>query len=329
MFSGDVSYEPLDADLVYQLRIKNVFSFVGVCILYYDHLITFGDEVRQVWSRPKRAGAYWFFFSRYFAFFTNLAAMVSQNAKFGMSPQGCRQYNLFRQLDLVATQTLVGVLLTMRLYALYERSKRILALMVVAGTSVLAISAYAVVGTESMAADPVTGCHIGLSQASGLRLAAAWIALFAYDSITIVLTVRKSFLSMHRRLATRNNTPLLWLIMRDGAAYFAVMALANMANVIMFCLGAPFIKSSLAGCSSCISVTVMSRLMLNLHSIADTGISTVGGMRDGMMTDGGGGSESVALDTRFTLEFASRDWRIGSSGGSDGDGEVMDIRAGR
>lgn len=56
-------------------------------ILYYDHLITFGDEVRQVWSRPKRAGAYWFFFSRYFAFFTNLAAMVSQNAKFGMSPQ--------------------------------------------------------------------------------------------------------------------------------------------------------------------------------------------------------------------------------------------------
>ncbi|TFK31908.1 hypothetical protein BDQ12DRAFT_671501 [Crucibulum laeve] len=41
-------------------------------ILYYDHLITLGNEINYLWRRPRRAGAYWFFLNRYLAFFGNV-----------------------------------------------------------------------------------------------------------------------------------------------------------------------------------------------------------------------------------------------------------------
>jgi len=40
--------------------------------LYYDHLITIGNEISYIWSRRKTASAYWFFLNRYLSFFGNI-----------------------------------------------------------------------------------------------------------------------------------------------------------------------------------------------------------------------------------------------------------------
>jgi hypothetical protein len=53
--------------------------------LYYDHLITIGNEISYIWSRRKTASAYWFFLNRYFAFFGNLAVTVF--AWYPLSPE--------------------------------------------------------------------------------------------------------------------------------------------------------------------------------------------------------------------------------------------------
>lgn len=291
MSAEELKYVPADADVMSQLATANAFYFIGFAILYYDHFLTFGEELRVVWKRPKRPGAYWFFINRYFAFFANIAVTVCQHGKLGFTPKQCKSYSYFGQLHLVVTQILVGNLLTMRVYALYECSKRILGFMIVVMICGTSVAVWSILGTESMPADTITGCHMGLTQDSGIRLAAAWIGLFVFDSIAFILTARKSYREMYMHQASRSSSPLLWIVIRDGALYFAIMALANMANIVTFCVAKPFVKSSLSGFSSNISVTAMSRLMLNLHARADAGISTIGQPRIGRR------GSSIVLDS--------------------------------
>lgn len=44
--------------------------------LFFDHILTFGQEVAFIWRRPKTASAWWFCLNRYFAVFANISALV-------------------------------------------------------------------------------------------------------------------------------------------------------------------------------------------------------------------------------------------------------------
>jgi len=250
----------------------NFLHLAAITFLFYDHLITSGNEIDYLWRRPKSASAYWFFFNRYFAFFGNITVTALEFTSLPL--QSCKQYNLFRQLMLVLNQVLVCILLTLRIYALYSCSVRILTYMVGSGAVLAGISCWALFGQKSAPAQQSSGCHIGLSRVTAIRLASAWEALFIYDSILFSLIVLKTWrtrkdFSMN---ASRTAVPILYIIFRDGATYFAVMALANLTNILTFYLCDPFMRGVLSTFASAISVTMMSRLMLNLHETAESGI---------------------------------------------------------
>ncbi|KAK7457757.1 hypothetical protein VKT23_010096 [Stygiomarasmius scandens] len=59
---------------------------------------------------------------------------------------------------------------------------------------------------------------------------------------------------------------------RDGAIYYGVMVLVNLANMITYYTMGSNMKGGLSTFASSISVTMMSRLMLNLHKTADEGL---------------------------------------------------------
>jgi len=50
------------------------------------------------------------------------------------------------------------------------------------------------------------------------------------------------------------------------------MVLANLSNIITFYISGPFQKGSLTTFAGCLSATLMSRMMLNLHEAADNGL---------------------------------------------------------
>ncbi|KAF8890463.1 hypothetical protein BD779DRAFT_1517895 [Infundibulicybe gibba] len=75
-----------------------------------------------------------------------------------------------------------------------------------------------------------------------------------------------------RNVAIHRRLPMITLFLRDGGIYFAVMALANLANILTFYFCGPFLQGGLSTFSSSISVTMMSRFMLNLHETANIGI---------------------------------------------------------
>ena len=42
-----------------------MFTAVGLTVLFYDHVLTFADEVRLVWLAPRSLAKYAFLFNRY------------------------------------------------------------------------------------------------------------------------------------------------------------------------------------------------------------------------------------------------------------------------
>ncbi|KAI0937555.1 hypothetical protein AcW1_001597 [Taiwanofungus camphoratus] len=73
--------------------------------------------------------------------------------------------------------------------------------------------------------------------------------------------------------------------------YFAVMASVNLANTLTFYVLQPLLRGVLSTLASSVSVTMMSRLMLNLHEIASPHMTPV--------TD-------PSTDNSTTLLFTSR-----------------------
>ncbi|KAJ7661159.1 hypothetical protein B0H17DRAFT_1337266 [Mycena rosella] len=118
-----------------------------------------------------------------------------------------------------------------------------------------------------------SGCHVEIAAATVQQLAFPWEGLFVFDTVIFGLTVFNAY-SATRQLGSLMHLPLHRVILRDGALYFSIMALANLANICTFYLGGSLFRGSFSTFASCISVTMMSRLMLNLHEHADIGILT-------------------------------------------------------
>ncbi|KAK0192493.1 hypothetical protein F5146DRAFT_1040242 [Armillaria mellea] len=215
------------------LLLHGYLQIISLSFLYWDHLITIDDELRLLWNKPKTWASYLFFANRYLAFFGNITVTTLGFTTLSVTIlRSCDNYALYRQILLVASQIVVCALLTMRIYALYTCSIKVLMYMLGSGVILFAVSCD-------------SGCHIGV--------ATTWEALFIYDSMLFAFTFYRAY--THRT----EQIPLLYLVFRDG---------------ILTCgqLAGPYLRGGLSSCASSLSVTLMSRLILNLHQTGDVGI---------------------------------------------------------
>ncbi|KAH8794205.1 hypothetical protein DL96DRAFT_190440 [Flagelloscypha sp. PMI_526] len=91
--------------------------------------------------------------------------------------------------------------------------------------------------------------------------------MFIFDSAVFILTLVKGYRRMDftRGIGVTIMMPLTRVMMRDGALYFLAIIVANAANVATFYLHSHRLRGSLSTFASSISVTLASRIMLNLH----------------------------------------------------------------
>ncbi|KIM74113.1 hypothetical protein PILCRDRAFT_828522 [Piloderma croceum F 1598] len=245
--------------------------FLAISILYYDWALTLDIEMSSIWRRPVSVSAVFFVLNRYLSIVGNVFITVFNFKK--LSLPSCQSYGLFHQLFLVVNQVLVCMLLTIRTWALYGRNIRILLFIIGIAALLLGVASWSLVGQDQTFPIVVGGCHMELSNKTGIHLAVAWEALLGFDSLIFILTLLKTYRVRPRHdfiLPKRIN--IVSLVLRDGAIYYAVMVLANLANILTLYLSSPILKGCLSSFASCISVTMMSRLMLNLHSTASAGI---------------------------------------------------------
>ncbi|KAG1779285.1 hypothetical protein EV702DRAFT_95053 [Suillus placidus] len=192
----------------------------------------------------------------------------------------CSKYMVTRQLLIFFQQFIVCVILIIRTYALYNCSKRLLTwitiiFVVLAGSaSVGTFGQYA----RNLTTSPGVGCFETYTVEESARFGLAWLAILGFELLIFVLTVHRTCKTrglLRLRLVTRRN--IFDVMFHDGAMYFGAMTLCNIPNIAMYYYEPGVINGSLglAILTSCMSVTLISRLMLNLHKSIDSGIFSV------------------------------------------------------
>ncbi|KAG1728150.1 uncharacterized protein EDB91DRAFT_865522 [Suillus paluster] len=221
-------------------------------------LVVANKEITFIWCRPKALSAMLFLVNRYVALVSNVYGLIINFLPVSHEVS-CSKYLVSRELLIFLQQGIVCVILTLRTYALYGCSKRLLIWMVIIVLGLAGVASAGMFAPYSSTTIDVPGVNCYESNNTAETAVPGWHG--------ICKTRGSPRLSL---IMSRRN--ILDIIFQDGAMYFAAMTLFNIPNILTFYCASDITKSSLATFTSCMSVTLISRLMLNLHKFVDTGI---------------------------------------------------------
>jgi len=152
-----------------------------------------------------------------------------------------------------------------RTYALYERSKRVLVLMVAFSVAVIVVCFWSTLVKSGKSGDNLglyIGCTFAVTDSQNVAFMIAWGAMSVFDCMIFLLTLYKAL--THRSTEIH----LLTVLLRDGSIYFGVMVVCNVSNILTFVFGGPYTRGVAATFTNIISSIMISRLMLNLRDPA-------------------------------------------------------------
>ncbi|EIN09991.1 hypothetical protein PUNSTDRAFT_133760 [Punctularia strigosozonata HHB-11173 SS5] len=226
--------------------VVNLATAGALAWLAYDTILTFTDEIELVWN-------IYFYGEKLLQAMTEKDAElvpVNSSTTIKYHPRFCHFYFWFDAANTSLLPTLIGeALMAMRLYALYYRSRTILALLVLLYCAEVATTLWAVITTISSIKLPVVPKGIPLpgclsSQPSFVPIVIAGAVPLLVASVFFMLMMYKSALT-HARTNTAGSTykvgfgvsrrlaPTLYVFFRDGSAYF-FMVLVVESLVIFF-----------------------------------------------------------------------------------------------
>jgi len=262
--SGLTTNELQEIDITYYLQLM---SFT---ILIYEYCLTFPLEVQRFWSAKKITFTVLFFFlHRYFVLLGSVPVMVQKfwYASGHAKQLSCRSLRVYSITVAVVIQVLISVILIVRTYALYDRSRRVLALIIGALLATISVGCWSIVSRRGPERDHrhlenylVIGCPSPLSRAAALMFAKAWGGLLVFETLIFALTVYKSL-----ALRARSGSGIFALMLRDGSMYFGLIVAATVANILTYVYGGTFTRGAATVFVNCISSVMVTRLMLNLR----------------------------------------------------------------
>ncbi|KAG2135136.1 hypothetical protein DEU56DRAFT_901881 [Suillus clintonianus] len=270
-----------------QILVNGFTILAGNSVLIYDHMTTLPEEIAFIWRRPKALSAMLFLLNRYFALIVNICALIMNFVS--ISDESCSKYTLYRQLAIFSQVIMVCFIMTIRTYALYGGNKRLLTCMIIIMIALgVAVSVWSF-GHFSGSAVILSGagCYEITSADTAAHVGLAWVAELVFQLLILILTVYRICKSrglLRLSLFTRKN--MIDVIFHDGCYWdcdssesdlhaFRAMVLISVPNILTYYSGSVVTRGSLTTLTSCISVTLISRLMLNLHKTIDTGIFSI------------------------------------------------------
>ncbi|KAJ7488295.1 hypothetical protein FB451DRAFT_1391242 [Mycena latifolia] len=290
---------PMNAsELQLQLNSNYYLGAVSFTLLFYDYFLTLGWESARYWGVKMSWPTALFFANRYGMLLGNIPIVFETFWTTPSSPTKtttdvlwfyrCRRFSSYHQYLVIVIQIIVGVLLILRTYALYERNKRVLGLMVLVAIGIIAVGLWA----TSFSGPPINhrvevplyiGCtyEMTCTQTNGMII--AWGGVGVFDCMIFVLTLYRAL--SHRRLT---GPPLLAVLIRDGSIYFGVMVISNLGNILTFAFGRPYTRGIATSFTNIISSIMISRLMLNLRDPSLTTMASRFNSESSRATDGAG-----------------------------------------
>ncbi|TDL23993.1 hypothetical protein BD410DRAFT_131621 [Rickenella mellea] len=236
----------------------------NMALFYFEYVITLGDEIEHVWLRKKTLPSILYLINRYLLVFGYIFLSLAL-----WSPTWQNTGSLcahFVKYEGVLTTTAIFVselIMTLRTYALYERSKTVvfgLGLILIAQliySSVLISTGKPIVIPKNPAFNP---CVLDGDHHMGRWAQTLGVIPLIFDAVVLVLTIG-------RLVKINRGVPTMKILLRDGVIYFLIIFSSNFAWVMMNFF-APNYQQTLTTFCSFITVIMVSRLTINLRTSA-------------------------------------------------------------
>jgi len=235
----------------------------AITLLGYDHLVTLDREIAYVWSARKNSIAFYLYvFNRFFSLTYLIFDSVPLTKSGVVSSKICVIYLMCNDIVTLIQTLLIQVILQLRVYALYERSKTILMLLLTfCALEIAAMASLVGVTIGHLEHIPVvstpTGCfYRGLLNASALF----WVPGLVFEPLLCVLVIYKAW----SREKQGRRIPLMVTVARDSLIYFAVIFIVLLASTIIWARNPTYINMIMPWSAALPSI-LGSRLLLNMR----------------------------------------------------------------
>ncbi|KAJ6557696.1 hypothetical protein B0H19DRAFT_1261298 [Mycena capillaripes] len=274
--SADLDYTTFTSDY----RIYRYVFLAGLVIAIYDHLLTLSMEVKYIWLSKLRPSTCWFLAARYIGLFGNIVASAFY---FGALSHEVFQSHVLPQrmltvweILIISQETLIEATLSIRVFAMYGRNIWVLIPLLALACIIMPLAVVGIVKAgpaQNLAAPGLNGCNTPYPRVTADRLARIWMVVLVCDVLVFTLTVRQAY--MQRNTSRLYAGSLIQRMLNDGSMYFGVIVLATIANLSTFYLGDLLLSGFLSWFTTSLSVTLLCRLMLNLHEAGAARINTL------------------------------------------------------
>ncbi|KAJ6475610.1 hypothetical protein C8R45DRAFT_1010446 [Mycena sanguinolenta] len=257
--------------------ISNYILYSTACLLVYELLTSLDDEVARIWSLKWRLPKILFMLNRYVIRAMLVCLWIIADLP-GTSPEFCRIYAYWQMIPLRLAILAAQALVVMRVWAIYNNSRRmfwvLVALYTLEVAAVAMCIAVATIDTQGAAQPAPLSC--ALVSRSGYLLkryaSATWIAPVCFEFVMVVLTLarilpRWTWGGKGGFLGSGGN-PTLDILARDSLIYFGFIFTFSLTNAIIYELSfSAHYRSILLGPTSAISCIAVSRMMINIRSV--------------------------------------------------------------
>ncbi|KZP03550.1 hypothetical protein FIBSPDRAFT_968891 [Athelia psychrophila] len=235
----------LHTDIQSQLNAIYFTTLIPFVILYYDYSLTFADEVERFWNRNNFTWTSLFFFiNRYLVLLGNIPVLFAASwdpsniSSKILARVRITNYHAFLE---ILSQLVIGIMLVMRVYAMYGRSRWIIVLFAIVIVVAVTVGCWAnFSGPRAQTIEAIfyyAGCNGSLPQTQAIRLALAWMGQMGFDALVFFLTLYKSFV-----LRGSKSKHLISTLLRDGSLYFGIMTIFNVGNIVTIVTAPPYFK---------------------------------------------------------------------------------------
>jgi len=258
-------------DLTENFR-TNCVGFAGFTILIWDHIDTFTTEVEYIWKGKKGPLVYLFLLNRYvtpLGFIVNLFAYLSPIWTF----ERCNHFIRYEGAMTVIGIHVVGLMMLIRIQALYADKKFVVVAIGIGWLIMFSVQAWLLSKGQPVVHNRDSGVRactmIFPPDLSDIASSSAWMPLL-YDSCVLILTLLKTVpVTVKRRHGPhrRDRSNIMKRLFQDGLIYYSAIFAVNAVLTIMIISAPPGLKNIAAQLELLITVTMMSRITLNLKKL--------------------------------------------------------------
>jgi len=268
-----IALTPAQVATVHTLRdiatAKSVF-LAGFTIVLYDYFIKLPDEVTQLWKRTNIVSRI-VLCLRYYTLFATATICFGYFSPF-ITGDRCQHWMYFIPFGLVVPLMYIsGTLMALRLYAIYDRSK--IVLFILLGLLISQVCVGLWIWTTPGAhptLDPINNyryhyCIFIPAAKLGPHNPSVYAFMeLSFDTFCFMLTLIRPFLGSYSR--GRWGLPLWANLAQNGALYFGVIFSINLAWAIMILHASSGLRGAVAAPSAMMMSTFIARITLSLRS---------------------------------------------------------------